>query len=84
MYIPSSHQYSTRSPTKQVLQNLPMIHTISTCAQQLEMGVPKKTMTLQGVTSLEVPMEVRSGPHKSGCKGKNNEELQVSRVWKER
>lgn len=45
------------------------------------MGVPKKAMTLQGVTSLEIPMEVRSGPHKSGCKRKNNEELQVSKIW---
>lgn len=80
MHILSSHQYSTKSPTKQVLQNLLMIYAISTCTRQLEMGVPKKAMTLQGITSLEIPMEVRSEPHKSGYKRKNNEELQVSKI----
>lgn len=35
----------TRTPTKQVLQNLLMSYTTLTCTQQLTMGVPKKSMT---------------------------------------
>lgn len=60
----------TRTPTKHVLQNLLMSCTTLTCTQQLTMGVPKKSMTPQGVTSLKVPMKVRSGLSKLGCKGK--------------
>lgn len=46
-----------------------MFYTILTFTQ-LEMGVPKKSMTLQSITSLKAPMKVRSGLSKLGSKGK--------------